>query len=153
MLDGSLGVPYYRPFNIWLFPFLKIEKFRDPSLTIKKLRDSTTWKYIHMEDLPNFYFMFLIDVKFISKLLEMRFMEMYHFSILVSTRLSWKIDAPKLYLKYFPKANILLENIFLEQQMVDMPFKIFGFFGCSDSLIWIFKDDSMICLAFVEACW
>ena len=62
ILNDSLGFPYYRLINIWWFPsFLYLK--------IKKCRDSLTWKYINMEDLPNFHFMFLIDMKFISKLL------------------------------------------------------------------------------------
>ena len=47
MMDDSLGFPYYRLFYIWWFSFLKI-----------KNGDSLIWKYIHLEDLPNWYFMF-----------------------------------------------------------------------------------------------
>ena len=67
-MDDSLGFPYFRLLNIWWFPSLKI-----------KNGDSLTWK------LPHFHFMFLIDMKFRSKLLEMCLWKMYHFSILIST--------------------------------------------------------------------
>ena len=51
-----------------------------PFLENKKVWDSLTWKQMSFEDLPNFHFMSLIDVKFISKLLWILLMGNLSFS-------------------------------------------------------------------------
>ena len=67
ILDDSLPSPYYRLITVIWLPFLKIEKFRD----------TPTWKYINVEDLPNYILWFLIDMKFKSKFLQMFVWTMY----------------------------------------------------------------------------
>ena len=57
-----LPFPYYRLFNVGWLPFLKITKFRVPSLKIKKFRVISCS-------------CFLIDMKFISKLLWILLMQ------------------------------------------------------------------------------
>ena len=83
MLDDFLSFPYDRLINIWWFPSF-------PYLKIQKFGVSLTWKWKKLGNLPNSYFMFLIDMKFISKLLQMFIMESLSFSILSSTKLFWK---------------------------------------------------------------
>ena len=43
------------------------------------------------EKLPHFHFMFLIDMKFISKFLQMCLWKIYHFPILISTKIFLRI--------------------------------------------------------------
>ena len=66
--EDSLGVPYYRLFNVIWLPFLKIQKFRVPSLKIRKFRVISVS-------------CFLIEMKFKFKLGCCLIMENVSFSI------------------------------------------------------------------------
>ena len=136
MLNDSLGYPYYRLINVgwylpspyyrlinvlWL-PFLKIKKFRVPSLKIRKFRVISCS-------------CFLIDMKFISKLLSCLVMENVAFF------------NPHLHKTYFSNIYIYIfifticsKNMFFEnpkkiKQKVGLPFKKTKIFKLSDSQI------------------
>ena len=96
-LRGRLrGIPLLENKKVWGFPYLKIEM------------------------LPNFHSMFLIDVKFISKLLEMFSWEFYHFPILISTKLLTNTNTQYLYIKVFPTKQF---PKILFRTLVGIPFK------------------------------
>ena len=76
MLEDSLGDPYYRLINVLWLPFLKIKKFRVPSLEKNRVHSLKIRKFR-----VNFISCFLQEMKFIFKLGCCLIMEDVSFSI------------------------------------------------------------------------
>ena len=118
----------------------------------------TTFKKIgsdpNMEDSPHLYFMLLIDMKFISKLLYILLMEKVTFSILISTQLFLKYILKIIYIYIYSQFYI---NIFFEKKKTwwiylskKENFRISRF---SDMEQYIFKDDSIFVLVLFGPFW